>query len=67
MSWAENAVVSNDGTTFTCLYSLSKNEVTVPGKQSLIFVLKVLGAPNELEIDPTFKLNLVGNTDAERT
>ncbi len=42
MSWEENSEVTNDGTVFKAQYSLSKNEVTIPGKQTIVLVLKCL-------------------------
>ena len=66
MGWAENATVSSDGRTFTAQYSLSTSEVTVPGKQTLIFVLKVNGIQNGEEIQPTFEIKLSGNDDSEK-
>lgn len=65
MAWAENAEVSADGITFTAQYSMSENEITVPGKQTLVLVLKVLNASNGLEIIPTFSINLYGNDENE--
>ena len=66
MGWVEDGNVSADGRIFTGKYALSETEVTVPGKQSLVFVLKVLGAPNGLEIVPTFTLSLQGNEENEK-
>jgi len=65
MNWATNTVLSSDGTTFTADYKMSETSVTIPGKQTLVFVLKVLGAPNKTEIIPTFTLNLEGNTSSK--
>ena len=66
MAWMENAKVSSDGRTITGKYTMSSTEITVPGKQTLVFVLKVLGAPNKLEIQPTFTSNLLGNDESEK-
>lgn len=66
MGWAENAQLSDNGRVFTAEYTLPEAEVTVPGKQTLVLVLKVLGAPNGLEIAPKFTMNLVGNTENEK-
>ena len=66
MIWAEDGVVSNGGTKFSGKYSLSTKDTTVPGKQTLIFVLKVLGASNGLEISPKIKVNLAGNDETEK-
>lgn len=64
MAWAEDAIVSEDGTTFTAKYSMSQEEVTIPGKQTLVLALKVLGAPNNLEIQPTFTVGIEGNDES---
>lgn len=65
MLWAENPTISADGRTFTAQYSMIETEMTVPGKQTLVAVLKVFGAPNGLEIVPTFSLNLLGNDESD--
>ena len=66
MGWVEDGNVSADGRIFTGKYTLSETEVTVPGKQTLVFVLKVLGAPNGMEITPTFTVSLQGNDEQEK-
>lgn len=67
MGWTNGTeVISSDKTTFTARYHMNENEITVPGKQSLELVLKVLGAANETEIKPEFKVWLEGNTDDEK-
>lgn len=66
MAWIENASVSTDGRIITGKYTLSSSEITVPGKQTLVFVLKILGAPNGLAIQPTFISNLFGNEENEK-
>ena len=66
MAWMENATVSSDGRTITGKYTMSSTEITVPGKQTLVFVLKVLGAPNKLTVQPTFTSNLLGNDESEK-
>lgn len=67
MSWTEGtAVVSEDGRTFSAKYHMSDNVATVPGKQNIELVLKVLGAVNNLEINPEFKLWIEGNSDNEK-
>ena len=65
MAWAEDAVLSEDGLTFTAKYPLSKWVVTVPGKQTISYVVQVLGAKNNTEITPTFTTSLVGNAESE--
>lgn len=66
MLWAEDATLSEDGRVFTAKYSMSEENITVPGKQTLVVVAKVLGAPNELEVKPTFEVNIYGNTASEK-
>ena len=66
MAWMEDAKVSSDGRTITGKYTMSSTEITVPGKQTLVFVLKVLGAPNKLTVQPTFTSNLLGNDESEK-
>ncbi|MCI8291518.1 MAG: hypothetical protein HFJ25_04640, partial [Clostridia bacterium] len=68
MTWAvDTANVSEDGSVFTARYAISdKQGINIPGKISFPFALKVLGAPNGLEIKPTFKLNLLGNEESEK-
>lgn len=65
MNWALNPKVSSDGTTFTAYYKMPTDSVTIPGKQTLIYVLQVLGAPNGLEITPKFTTSLYGNQESE--
>ena len=65
MKWAEDAKISPDGRTLTASYSMAESKVTVPGKQTLVVVLKVLGAANGTEIQPTFSLSLIGNSSGE--
>ena len=66
MKWMESPKLSEDGRTVTGKYSMSDTEATVPGKQTLVFVLKVEGAGNGTEIVPTFKFNLAGNEENEK-
>lgn len=67
MSWTEGtAVISEDGRTFSAKYHMSEDVATVPGKQNVELVLKVLGAVNNLEINPEFKLWIEGNSDNEK-
>ena len=65
MLWMENGKVSADGRSITGSYTMTDTEVTVPGKQTLVFVLKVENAVNETEISPTFKFRLTGNEQGE--
>ena len=66
MLWMENGKVSADGRSITGSYTMTDTEVTVPGKQTLVFVLKVEGAGNKTEIVPTFRFKLTGNEDTEK-
>lgn len=66
MAWAQNATVSADGRIFTAQYQMKTSEVTVPGKQTLEFVLDVLNAKNSLGISPEFTIGLLGNSDNEK-
>ena len=66
MLWMEDATLSEDGTTVTGKYSMSETETTIPGKQTLVFVLQVEGAGNGTEIVPTFEFKLTGNTENEK-
>ena len=66
MRWLENGSISEDGRTLTGKYSMSNTEITIPGKQTLVFVLKVEGAGNRTEIEPSFKFGLEGNNENEK-
>ncbi len=66
MQWLENGKVSEDGRILTGSYTMSNSVTTVPGKQTLVFVLSVQGAGNETEIIPTFTFNLLGNEENEK-
>ena len=65
MAWIENVNVSNNGLTLTGYYQMGTENITVPGKQTLVFVAKILGAKNETEFQPTIKLWLNGNNENE--
>lgn len=66
MKWAENVEISDNGAIFSAQYTLSDDEVTLPGKQTLVFVLKVMGAPNETNIQPKFTMSILGNGEDEK-
>ena len=66
MRWIEDAKVSSDGLTLTGSYSMSTDDLTVPGKQTLIFVVNILGAKNGLELQPELKFWLNGNEDKDK-
>ena len=51
--------------TLSGCYSMKTIDPTVPGKQNLIFIGKVLGAKNGTVLDPVFKTQLNGNTEDE--
>ena len=63
MAWIENAQVSSDGLTLTGYYQMGTENITVPGKQTLVFVAKILGASNETKFQPVIKLWLNGNSE----
>ena len=65
MNWVENAKKSADGLTLTGYYQMSNENITVPGKQTLIFIAKIEGAANGIEFQPTIKFWLNGNNEDE--
>lgn len=64
MKWATTSSISDDGLTFYATYDMSTTEATIPGKQSLVMVLKTLGATNGEEITPKFTVWLDGNEES---
>ena len=66
MQWIENGKVSSDGRTLTGQYSMSETDTTIPGKQTLVFVLGIEGAGNKTEIIPTFTFDLEGNEENDK-
>lgn len=66
MAWGENIQLSDDGTVFTASYNMSDNEVTIPGNQAIEVVAKVLGAKNEMTIEPEFQFWLTGNEETDK-
>ena len=66
MQWLEEGQVSADGRTVTGKYTMSETETTIPGKQTLVFVLQVYGAGNGTEIVPSFNFKLTGNDDSDK-
>ena len=56
MAWIENAQVSSDGLTLTGYYQMGTENITVPGKQTLVFVAKILGAANGTRISTNNKI-----------
>ena len=65
MGWVQDAQVSSDGLTLTGYYQMSSDNITVPGKQTLVFIAKIEGAANGIEFSPTIKTWLNGNDDKE--
>ena len=65
MGWVQDAQVSNDGLKLTGYYQMSSDNITVPGKQTLIFIAKIEGAANGIEFQPTIKTWLNGNSESE--
>ena len=45
---------------------MSETDTTIPGKQTLVFVLSVQGAGNATEIVPTFTFDLEGNEEDDK-
>ena len=66
MAWIENAKLSSDKMTLTGYYKLNPDAITIPGKQTLVFVANIFGASNGIEFQPEFKLWLNGNSDDEK-
>ncbi|MGN1013492.1 MAG: SpaA isopeptide-forming pilin-related protein [Clostridia bacterium] len=66
MKWIENLQVSEDSMTICGKYTMPTEDVTIPGKQSLVFVLDIFGAPNGTEIQPTFTTWLEGNSNSKK-
>ena len=66
MTWLENGNISEDGKTLTGSYTLPDTEITIPGQQTLEFVLKTKGIGNGTEIIPYFEFNLEGNSENEK-
>ena len=66
MKWISNANLSEDGISLSGEYSMSEEEVTIPGNQDVIFVLKVKNAVNGTKIQPRFTFMLEGNEENEK-
>ena len=67
MGWLEGSgQVSGDGRDFSGKYVMSTTENTIPGKQTLVLVLKVEGAKNGTNINPEIKVWLEGNEEEEK-
>ena len=65
MGWVENPNISADGLTLSGYYQMGTSNLTIPGKQTLIFITKVEGAPNGTQFAPNIKLWLTGNQTNE--
>ena len=65
MLWLEEANISEDGMSLTGKYTMSDEEITIPGKTNVVFVLQVKNAIQGTEIQPTFKFKLSGNEENE--
>ena len=67
MGWLEGSgQVSGDGRDFSGKYVMSTTENTIPGKQTLVLVLKVEGAKNGTNINPEIKVWMEGNEEEEK-
>ena len=66
MKWIEDLEVLENGTIIKGSYTMSNADMTVPGKQSLIFVLDVLGASNGTQIQASFTTWLEGNSETNK-
>ena len=66
MQWVEDAKLSSDKLTLSGYYSMSTENTTVPGKQTLVFICKVLGAKNGTQFQPTIKVWLNGNSEEDK-
>ena len=66
MKWLSNGNLSEDGISLSGEYSMSEEEVTIPGNQDVIFVLKVKNAVNGTKIKPKFTFMLEGNEEEEK-
>ena len=67
MGWTEGTgTVSSDGIKFSASYQMNEDNVTVPGKQTLILVLKVDGALNGTKITPKVTVWIAGNEELEK-
>ena len=69
MGWAqETGSISSDSRTFSAIYKMSSDGVTVPGKQELNLIVKVNGAENNFKFKPEVYMWLNGNeTDESKT
>ena len=66
MKWLSNSTISENGIQLTGEYSMNEEQITIPGNQDVIFVLKVKNAVNGTKIKPTFTFILEGNEESEK-
>ena len=66
MKWLSNATISENGISLSGEYSMNEEEITIPGNQDVIFVLKVKNAVNGTKIKPKFTFMLEGNEEKEK-
>ena len=66
MGWIEDAKLSSNGKIITGYYQMDRENTTIPGKQTLVFIVDVLGAGNKTVIKPEIKVWLNGNGDEEK-
>ena len=66
MGWIEDAKLSSDDKILTGYYQMDIENTTIPGKQTLVFIVDVLGAGNGTVIKPDIKVWLNGNDDEEK-
>ena len=65
MAWIEEPEVLDDGMILKGYYQMSSSATTIPGKQTLVFVLSILGASNGIEFQPEFNIWLKGNEEID--
>ena len=66
MSWIEEVEVNNNKNILSGKYIMNEEEITIPGKKNIIFVLKVRNALNGTKIQPKFTFMLDGNEEEEK-
>ena len=66
MNWISDAELSDDGRILTGYYQMNKTADTIPGKQTLAFVINTNAAKNGTIINPSVKVWLNGNDDSEK-
>ena len=66
MNWINDAKLSSDGRVLTGYYQMNKTVDTIPGKQTLVFVVNVNAAKNGTIVNPSVKVWLNGNNDSEK-